>query len=316
MNKSNSSMQIRAARRGLPGLKALRAFEAVAFHGSFTQAADELAVSQGAVSHQIKQIEDNLGVLLFHRSARGVSLTPQGLLLREAAEQAFDKIGEVVSLIRADRKTQILRVRAGPFFAMKVIAPSISEFMKANPGVQLHLNNLRDGTIMPRSDDVFIEYGVNAPSGVFSVVILHEELVPVCSPSLLESDGGSGRLLMEASIARLNYRDLEDWEKWLEMAGLEAEGGHPNLVFDDQHTIIEAARAGLGIALADRALIQEDVARGRICVLSERFIQPRACYRLVCAEENVATKSCVAMFHEWLVQEITKIQKTAVTEHR
>ena len=94
MNLTNSYAGARAARRGLPGLKALRAFEAVAFHGSFTLAADELAVSQGAVSHQIKQIEESLGVQLFQRGARGVTLTPQGLLLRETAERAFDRKSE------------------------------------------------------------------------------------------------------------------------------------------------------------------------------------------------------------------------------
>ncbi len=311
MSRTNSYTRARAARRSLPGLKALRAFEAVAFHCSFTLAADELAVSQGAVSHQIKQIEDNLGVQLFQRGARGVSLTPQGLLLRETAERAFDEIGEIVSLIRADRKAQVLRVRAGPFVAMKVIAPRISEFMKANPGVQLHLNNLREGVVVPGRDDVFIEYGVTAPPGGMAIEILREKLVPVCSPDLLESVDDAESLLMQPSIARLNYRDLEDWQKWLEMAQMKADGAHPNLVFDDQHTIIEATRAGLGIALADRALIQDDVARERICVISERFIQPRACYRLVYAEEHVSENSCVNLFREWLVQEISEIQSVA-----
>ena len=113
---------------------------------------------------------------------------------------------------------------------------------------------------------------------------------------------------MQPSIARLNYRDLEEWQKWLEMAQMKADGAHPNLVFDDQHTIIEATQAGLGIALADRALIQDEVARGRLCVVSERFVQPRACYRLVYAEEHVSADSCVNLFREWLVREIAEIQ--------
>ena len=135
--------------------------------------------------------------------------------------------------------------------------------------------------------------------------------MPVCSPSLLETVEDPGSLLGQTSISLLNYRDLEDWQNWLEMAGLEQEGQHPHLVFDDQRIIIEAVRAGLGIALADRALIHEDVARGRIRVISERFVQPRFCYWLVCAEEHATAKSCVSLFRDWLVREIAQIQAAA-----
>lgn len=115
-------------------------------------------------------------------------------------------------------------------------------------------------------------------------------------------------LLRRPDVTRLNYRDLKDWESWLGQEGIETGGNHPNLVFDDQHTIIEVARSGQGIALADRSLIDQDVKAGRICVISERHIRPPVSYKFVCAKEIVAATSYVDVFRKWLVNEILEIQ--------
>ncbi|MBB98679.1 MAG: LysR family transcriptional regulator [Rhodobacteraceae bacterium] len=308
MSKTNDLGRVRLERKRIPSLRAIRAFEAVAHHLSFTKAADELAVSQGAVSHQIKLLEEKLGVRVFVRGKTGVSLTPQGILLKETCKRALDEISETLSLIRRIRDTKTLNVSAGPFFALKVIAPRISDFMNQNPGLQLHLNNVRSSASSPGPNDVFIEYCEEAPAGTHSFELLREKLVPVCSAALIKSVEDPMDLLRRPDITRLNYRDLKDWESWLGQEDIEAGGNHPNLVFDDQHTIIEVVRSGQGIALADRSLIDQDVKAGRICVISENFIQPPLSYKFVCAEDIIASTSYVEVFRKWLVDEISEIQ--------
>jgi LysR family glycine cleavage system transcriptional activator len=307
MKKNNDPEHRRSDRKRIPSLKAIRAFEAVAHYLSFTKAADELSVSQGAVSHQIKLLEEKLGVRVFVRGKTGVSLTPQGILLKETCKRALDEISETLSLIRRIRDTKTLNVSAGPFFALKVIAPRISDFMNENPGLQLHLNNVRSNASSPGPNDVFIEYCEDAPDGTHSFELLRETLVPVCSEDLIKSVENPMDLLRRPDITRLNYRDLKDWESWLGQEDIETGGDHPNLVFDDQHTIIEVVRSGQGIALADRSLIDQDVEAGRIFVISESYIRPLLSYKFVCAKDIIAT-SYVDVFKKWLVNEILEIQ--------
>ncbi|WP_029059270.1 LysR family transcriptional regulator [Stappia stellulata] len=308
MKKINDMEHRRSDRKRIPSLKAIRAFEAVAHHLSFTKAADELSVSQGAVSHQIKLLEEKLGVRVFVRGKTGVSLTPQGILLKETCKRALDEISETLSLIRRIRDTKTLNVSAGPFFALKVIAPRISDFMNDNPGLQLHLNNVRSNASSPGPNDVFIEYCDEAPAGTHSFELLREKLVPVCSGDLIKSVENPMDLLRRPDITRLNYRDLKDWESWLGQEDIETGGDHPNLVFDDQHTIIEVVRSGQGIALADRSLIDQDVNAGRIFVISESYIRPPLSYKFVCAEDIIAATSYVDVFRKWLMDEIAEIQ--------
>ncbi|WP_349358077.1 LysR family transcriptional regulator [Stappia sp.] len=308
MRKSNDPAHARSERKRIPSLKAIRVFEAAAHHLSFTRAADELSVSQGAVSHQIKLLEENLGVRVFVRGSKGISLTPQGMLLNETCKRALDEISETLSLIRKVRDTKTLNVSAGPFFALKVIAPRISDFMNENPGLQLHLNNVRSSASSPGPDDVFIEYCEDAPAGTHSFELLREKLVPVCGGDLMGSVESPMDLLRRPDVTRLNYRDLKDWESWLDQERIETGGNHPNLVFDDQHTIIEVVRSGQGIALADRSLIDQDVKAGRIFVISESYIQPSLSYKFVCAEGTVAATSYVDVFRKWLMKEISEIQ--------
>lgn len=308
MRKSNEAARARSERKRIPSLKAIRVFEAAAHHLSFTRAADELSVSQGAVSHQIKLLEENLGVRVFIRGSKGISLTPQGMLLNETCKRALDEISETLSLIRKARDTKTLNVSAGPFFALKVIAPRISDFMNENPGLQLHLNNVRSSASSPGPNDVFIEYCEEAPAGTHSFELLREQLVPVCGGDLIKSVENPMDLLRRPDITRLNYRDLKDWETWLDQENIETGGNHPNLVFDDQHTIIEVVRSGQGIALADRFLIDQDVKAGRIFVISESYIRPSLSYKFVCAEDIIAATSYVDVFRKWLMDEISEIQ--------
>ncbi|WP_235889773.1 LysR family transcriptional regulator [Brucella haematophila] len=222
-------MSSRTTRRRLPSLKALRAFEAVSHCQSFTAAAEELAVSQGAVSHQIKLLEQALGCQLLIRGPRGVTVTAEGALLTEVCSRAFDEIGAVTTLIGQDNRAQILRVRAGPFFSMEVIASRIAGFLKQNPGIQLHLNNLDIDSIAQDREDAQIKYCLHAPPGAYSIDLLTEKLVPVCSPALLEGVANPEGLLTNPDIPRLHYRDMSDWKRWIGQHGLGDIAANSNL---------------------------------------------------------------------------------------
>ncbi|WP_323776353.1 LysR family transcriptional regulator [Leisingera sp.] len=306
MIKTNG--QTRSLRRLLTHLRGLRAFEAVAHYQSFTLAAEELAVSQGAVSHQIKQLEERFGTRLFKRTRHGVLLEPEGELLKEVCGRGFDEIGETLSLISQRRETQLLRVRSGPFFAMKVIAPRISEFLSANPGLQLHLSNLEPDSASLGSEDVLIKYCVQPPANSVSVEILKEKLVPICNPSLTAEGKAYDEIIADTGIARLHYRDMSDWDDWLKLYGGNGRTATQNLIFDDQHTILEAIRSGQGIGVADRSLVREDVTRGRIVILSENYLRPETSYKFIFMQERAGSNSSIRLFRDWLENEVTKLQ--------
>ncbi|MCQ0092438.1 LysR family transcriptional regulator [Roseovarius sp. M141] len=300
----------RAFRTQMSNLRALRAFEAVAHHLSFTRAADELSVSQGAISHQIKLLEQRLGTRLFTRHGKSVALTLEAELLRDVCARSFDEIGETLSLIGHKPKAQILRVRSGPFFAMKVIAPRISEFLSANPGIQLHLNNLDPDSASLGSEDVLIKYCLQPPANSVSVEILKENLVLICNPDLVATGDSLERIIARPDIARLHYRDMSDWQSWLDLFGYAGPTAPQNLIFDDQHTILEAARSGQGIGMAERSLIRGDLERGRIAILSDLCLRPEASYKFVYKTERAATHPMIDLFRTWLERQVALIQGT------
>lgn len=308
MKKTNDIIQPRDLRRRLTHLRGLRAFEAAAHFQSFTLAAEELAVSQGAVSHQIKQLEDRLGTRLFRRTRNGVLLEPAGEVLKEVCSRSFDELSETLALVTQRHEAQILRVRSGPFFAMKVIAPRISEFMSANPGLQLHLSNLEPDVASLGAEDVLIRYCVHPPANAKSVEILKEKLVPICNPALIEEGRMAVDILSDNGIARLHYRDMSDWEEWQKKFGSEGKAPVQNLIFDDQHTILEAVRSGQGIGMAECSLVKGDVSRGRITILSEQYIRPETSYKLIYKSEHAASNPAIEHFRAWLEREVFELQ--------
>lgn len=287
--------------RDLPSLKSLRAFEAAARNGSLTAAADELCIGQGAVSHQIRILEDHLGLRVFVRKQHGVELTPEGGLLFASCQRAFDDLEGVVQHIRPRTGGKILRVRVGPFFSMKVIAPRISEFLAANPGVQLHLSHLETMTAGTGPADVIIDYCLQPPPGRFSLKLLRERLVPVCGRELWHKQEDKLALL---SGNRLHYRGLSEWQSWITSSGLALPRSRQDLIFDDQHIILEAVKEGQGVALVDRTMVEYELKSGQICLAHEHFYEPAETYQFVCQEELLRTKPVTKSFLTWLIAEI------------
>jgi DNA-binding transcriptional LysR family regulator len=301
-------MTDRHHRRHLENLRALRAFEAVGHHRSFTAAAGELAVSQGAVSHQIKQLEERLGRRLLERNSRGVSLTSEGSLLLDVCTRAFEDVANVLSLIGKEAEAKVLRIRTGPFFAMEVLVPRMAGFLEQNPGIQLHLSNLEERSGAVEREDAQIKYCIHPPAGDYAVEVLRERLVPVCSPVLLASVEQAGDLLFSRSIARLHYRNANDWKNWLTHNNLQETQTNANLFFDDQHTLLAAARSGHGIGFSHRAFVEADIVRGTLCVLSEETFQPEESYKFLCSKENIESNPALTRFRDWLLREIETVR--------
>jgi LysR family transcriptional regulator, glycine cleavage system transcriptional activator len=262
-------MNIFVPRRSLPPLNAVRAFEAAARLGSFKEAAVELNVTHGAVSQQVRILEEWLGApLLFRRSVRRVVLTPAGAALLAEFGPALDRISAAVQQHRARRgeaPAAVLRVNAFATFSMRWLLPRMSRFRAEHPEIEVRLTTSNAAVDeLPEAFDVVIRGGPDMFHGYTSRFVLPERRLPVCSPSLVTevpltelADLSRHTLLHVTSMPRL-------WRDWLTEAGQPALEPAGTLMFDHFYLTIQAALDGLGVAMGPTALIADDVAGGRL----------------------------------------------------
>lgn len=291
-------------RRELPSLNALRAFEAAARLLSFTRAADELAVTQAAISHQIKGLEEWLGVLLFQRLPRRLALTEAGRELLGSVRDAFDRIEAAVSHTRRNDGSGPLTVTVVPSFAAKWLVPRLGRFQTAHPDIEvriaadIRLTRFDDGV------DLAIRAGRGPWPGLVCERLLDEELFPVCSPRLL---AGPRPLSAPADLRHhtLLHDDFEhDWRMWLQAAGVAEVDWRRGPRFSDSSMVVQAAVEGQGVALARSALAQEDLKAGRLVRPFRIDIASDLAYYIVCPPAH-AGRHKVRAFRDWLMQEAT-----------
>jgi len=237
-------------------LNALRAFEAAARRLSFTAAAVELYVTQAAVSHQVKALEQRLGVKLFHRLARGLVLTDEGQALLPAVSDSFDQIERTLQRFRAGALREVLSVGVVGTFAVRWLLPRLERFREAHPLVELRLsthNNKVD--IAAEGLDMAIRFGDGAWHGVRAEEVLRAAVTPLCAPRMaarLESP----RDLASVPLLR-SYRSQE-WPAWFAAAGLDAPPA-AGPVFDSLSLMIQAAGQGAGVALGPPSLFGREL---------------------------------------------------------
>ncbi len=292
-----------SSRPHLP-LNALRAFETAARHLNFTHAAMELNVTQGAVSRQIKLLEDQINTLLFHRRHRKLSLTDQGQALFLTMNQAFDEIAD--SLNSLGDQTQELSLKIHPTFAIRWLVPRLHKFQMRYPEIQIRFTTSNMNADLKRENfDIAVTYRGEDIHGVSRIKILDEKLTPVCSPTLQQSahplrkpDDLVHHLLLH------NSPDQREWKLWAiqtHVSGLLFEKGQ---VFEIDDAALQAATAGLGVALGDRLLVKEDLISGR---LIEPFTYVKintGAYYLSWLDKNM-DKPGLIEFKEWLIKEIS-----------
>ncbi len=248
------------ARPHLP-LNALRAFEAAARRLSFTGAATELFVTQAAVSHQVKHLEERLGVTLFRRLPRGLVLTDEGQALLPVLTDSFDRMGHVLERFRGGAVREVLSVGVVGTFAVRWLMPRLPAFHEAHPLVDLRLqthNNKVD--LAGEGLDLAIRFGDGAWHGVEAREILRAPLFPLCTPAIAAKLSGPEDV---ASFTMLRSYRQDEWPAWFAAAGLPA----PPLsgtVFDSVTLMVQAALLGAGIAIAPAALFERELENGQL----------------------------------------------------
>jgi LysR family glycine cleavage system transcriptional activator len=289
--------------RRLPPLTGLKAFEAAARHLSFTRAAEELYVTQTAISHQIKALEERLGVQLFRRLPRGLLLTEEAQRYLPAVRDAFDLIAAATDRLVAVSASGTLTVSVLPSFASKWLVPRLGRFRAACPDIDLRISTSSHLVDFSREDvDVGIRMGRGVYPGLRVDWLFGESLVPVCSPELLT---GPQPLRSPEDLGRhelLHEDDYAGWELWLELAGVEGVPVRRGPIFTDGAMVVQAAADGQGVALARRALAAGDLAAGRLVQPFDVSIPHDLAYYLVCPEAS-AERPKVRRFREWLLAE-------------
>lgn len=285
----------------LPSLNGLRAFEAAARHLSFTRAAAELNVTQTAISHQIKRLEDELGVRLFARQNRSLALTPQARDYLPLVRAAFDDLRLATErLVRKDGG-KVLTVSTMASLAAKWLLPRLAAFQELHPEIDVRITTSNSLVDFAKEDvDAAIRYGRGHWPGVRAEWLMRDELFPVCSPALLKGRKPlrSPEDLAHHTLLHSSYDD--DWRLWLTAAGLPVSiSKQRGVSFDLIFMTLQAAMDGLGVAIGRTSYVQDDIAKGRLVVPFQITLPVDAGYYLV-APDGRAEPHKLLMFRSWL----------------
>lgn len=292
--------------RTLPPLNGLRAFEAAARHLSFTRAAEELNVTQAAISHQIKALEERLGIRLFRRLNRALMLTDEGQRLYPVARDAFDRLAEAVESLRERYTMRSLTVSVLPSFAAKWLVPRLSRFQARHPDIDLRITATERTVDLVRDDvDVALRFGSGGWSGVRADLVLEDQVTPVCSPALL-SHLRSPADLAHVTLLHENMLPLgefPDWANWLQAAGVHGVDVSRGLRFSHTHILLQAAIDGRGVALGQMALAADDLAEGRLVAPFELRLPVGYAYWVVYLPAT-AERPKIKAFRDWVSAEM------------
>jgi len=259
----------------LPPLQTLRAFEAASRLASFTRAARELNVTQGAVSRQIRYLEQRLGVVLFVRIDRGVHLTPPGQVFATAVSDVLNRLAQATAELVGDRMHTAITVGATSAIASLWLMPRLTGFRRREPELDIRvLASDRDPERNGADVDVVIEYSRRAADDTPSYYLFKEEVLPVCSPGYLEGRAPPQTPLALLSEVLLQLDDTHSewmgWLEWLQHSGVAMEGTRRPVRINNYPALLQAAIAGQGIALGWRHLVEDFLASGALIpVLSE-----------------------------------------------
>ncbi len=289
--------------RRLPPLNGLRAFEAAARHLSFTRAAEELNVTQAAVSHQVKALEERLGVRLFRRLNRALLLTDAGQGYLSPLRDAFDRMAEATERVEARDAGGALTVSVLPSFAAKWLVRRLGRFREVRPEIDVRVAPSHDLTDFDREDvDLAIRYGAGEWPSVRADFLLSEDIFPVCSRALRD---GPHPLHAPADLRHhtlLHDDHHADWRMWLVAAGVEGVDPTRGPSFTDSSLVVQAAIEGQGVALGRSALAAADLAAGRLVKPFDFSLPAAWAYYVVCPEVT-AERPKITAFRDWLMDE-------------
>lgn len=295
-------------------------FEAAGRHMSFTAAADELCVTQSAVSRGIRHLEEHLGATLFTRKARGLDFTEEGHTLWLDTRVALDVIEKATLRILRERDSQILTVNALPTFAVKWLMPRLNDFHQRHADIEVRLTtSIRPLDFRHGDTDIGIRVGqppskekaVHSPridlcmsdylEGIDTEYMFPDEIVPVAAPSLLSKKNISSPAELKQFPLLHNATRKNAWEDWFASQNETAPTSTDHLYFGHFFLVIQAALQGEGIAVVPRILIEDDLAAGRLVVALDKPVMSAGAYYLLCKQEH-ANLYKVRTFRDWIRQ--------------
>lgn len=283
----------------LPSLRALRGFETAARHLNLVRAATELGVTQGALSRQIKSLELHLGIALFVRHARGLSLTEAGDSLWEYCRRAFSTLEEGLEAVGNVRRRETLVVAVARSYATRCLAQRIGEFVERYPWIELRLDGHRHLADLTKDADAAIRIGDGCWPGLHVEALGADPIVPVASRSTLERIGFEPSLDDLSQETLLHFMDRDLWSAWSTGRGLVKPTAQRNVFFSETVIMLEAAQAGQGIAVARRSLVRAAFLDGRLAPLYDAYVDDGIGYFFCCIPEAINRRK-VSLFRDWL----------------
>jgi LysR family glycine cleavage system transcriptional activator len=292
----------------LPPLNALRAFEASARQLSFTRAAEELFVTQAAISHQIKALEDNLGIKLFMRKNRSLLLTEEGQSYYLDIKDVFNALHDATERLLARGAKGAITVSLQPSFAIQWLVPRLNTFNLLHPDIDVRIKAVdQPENSLTEDVDLAIYYGRGRWSGIHAEQLHTEYLIPVCSPLLLS---GSKPLRIIDDLANhtlLHDASRRDWKRWFKHVDFKGGNVNHGPIFSHSAMVLQAAIHGQGVALAHSVLAKPDIDSGRlVCPFKEVLISKNS-YYIVCREKQ-SELGKIAAFREWVLQTVADEQ--------
>ncbi|KLU14373.1 MULTISPECIES: transcriptional regulator GcvA [Xenorhabdus] len=294
----------------LPPLNALRVFDAAARHLSFTKAAEELFVTQAAVSHQMKSLEDFLGLKLFRRRNRSLLLTEEGQSYYLDIKEIFTAINDATRKLQARSAKGALTVSLSPSFAIQWLVPRLSGFHQSFPGIDVRIQAVdREEDKLADDVDVAIFYGRGNWPGLRTDRLYPEYLLPVCSPALLAGDRPLKTSSDLANHTLLHDSSRRDWQAYIRQLDMQQQiNVQQGPIFSHSAMVIQAAVHGQGVALANNVMAQNEIDAGRLVYPFNDVLVSKNAFYLVC-HDNQAELGKIAAFRKWILTQAATEQE-------
>jgi len=297
-------------RRRLPPFAALRAFEAAGLHENFKKAAEDIDLSASAISHQVRSLEEYLGVQLFSRESGKPRLTDTGALYLENIQSLFDKLEVATKNISERNSRQSLVVNLFHSLASCWLIPRLPLFQKEHAGVDIKLLSSYEPIEFTSGDiDLAIRYGEGNWTGLKSELLFHDELSLVCSPAIAEKLPSLDRVAALGEFTQIRCSlEPSEWQTWFQQANVEMPRFRNSLEFDSRALVLDAAASGLGVAIGRMPYVIDDLDAGRLCDPYSLNLSCKEGYYLVYPEHH-SSYTNAACFREWLLEECNAIQQ-------
>lgn len=286
----------------MPNYVLLRAFEAAARLESFTLAAKELHLTQSAISHQIKELEEYFGKPLFFRKNRKVEPTSEGRRLLESLSRIFDVIEAACNEVTLAPNSQVLALHCSPSFAAKWLSPRLPEFIKANPDITIRMTSGAEPIDLLRNQeiDVAISYQFTPKGpGITSVSLGEEKIIPMCSPDLIDPKVPVKELMSKLTLIESSL-NLHTWERWFEINHLKNPSSR-KMSFDRAALSISAAVDGIGAVLESVRFAERELSRGELVEIGQQIFLPTTDRtHFLSYRSNTKNSQKIKLFNEWI----------------